>query len=184
MKKNIIVLLFFIVCGSVIAEIISYGGFSSESFDIKIIQHQHMLPIQTKQFPEMKVDYSFTDAKKTYELRYSLFKQTAPIDSDIMMPYTMFILPLTLNISGGENNLRRTQRFNDNDVKNDFNGDFGTTVFIERPKSNFGKGFKYVMLNFYCKKNYGIVVQSFLFNNTNILTDANFMEAFNSFKFN
>ena len=183
MKKKIIVLLLFIASGSLIAEIISYGGFSSEPFDIDIIQHKHMLSVQNKQFDEMKVDYTFTDAKKTYQLRYSLFKQTAAADSDIMMPYTMFILPMMLNISGGENNVRSTKRFNDNDVKNDFNGDFGTTVFIENPRSDFGKGCQYLMLNFYCKKNHGIVVQSVLFNNTSILTDAAFMEAFNSFRF-
>ena len=183
MKKNIIALLIFIVCGSLIAEIINYGGFSSEPFDIEIIQHQHMLPIQNKQFSVMKVDYTFTDAKKTYQLRYSLFKQTAPIGSDIKMPYTMFLLPMMLNISGSEDNVISLQEFNDNDVKNDFNGDFGTTVYIERPRSDFGKGYRYLMLNFYCKKNHGIVVQSFLFNNKNILTNAIFMEAFNSFKF-
>ena len=183
MKKLMIVFFILLTGGSVIAAILGGFLFSPEPFDIEIIQHQHMLSIPNKEFSEIDVDYTFTDSKKTYQLRYSLFKQIENTDEDIMMPYSMFILPLMLNISGNESSIRSTQRFNDADVKNDFNGDFGTTVYIERPRSEFGGGYRYLILNFYCKKNQGIVVQSILFNNMNIMKNENFVEIFNSFKF-
>jgi len=39
------------------------------------------------------------------------------------------------------------------------------------------------MLNFYYKKNQGIVVQSILFNDLNFIEDESFMDVFYSFRF-
>jgi hypothetical protein len=99
------------------------------------------------------------------------------------MPFSVFIMPIMLNVSGEEMNNGKVSRFNDGDVKNEFNGDFGTTVFIERPKSEFGGGYRYIMMNFFYKNNQGIVVQSILFNNMNILKNSNYDDIFHSFKF-
>ncbi|GMO24927.1 MAG: hypothetical protein Pg6A_12080 [Termitinemataceae bacterium] len=59
----------------------------------------------------------------------------------------------------------------------------GSTAFIKNPKSDFGDGFKYIMLNFFYKDKQGIVVQAILFNNLNFVQNKTFMEIFHSFKF-
>jgi hypothetical protein len=182
MKKLFIIILILFVCGSVTAAIMG-SLFSPQSFDVDIIQHPHMVLLDNQKYPEMKVDYTFTDEKKTYQLRYSLFKQIENTDQDVRMLFSVYILPIMLNISGNEMNNGNITRFDDDDVKNEFNGDFGTAVSIERPQSEFGKGYRYIMMNIYCKKNQGIVAQSILFNNTNILKNRQFDEVFHSFKF-
>jgi hypothetical protein len=95
----------------------------------------------------------------------------------------MYILPIMLNVSGQEMANGKVTRFNDADVNKEFNGDFGTTVFIERPRSEFGRGYRYIMMSFYCKRNHGIVVQSILFNNKNFVQDGIYEDIFHSFKF-
>ncbi|MDR2073200.1 MAG: hypothetical protein LBP60_07190 [Spirochaetaceae bacterium] len=182
MKKVFVGILALFVTVSATA-IIAGSLFSPQPFDIDLIQHPHMLSISTQQFPEIKVDYTFSDTKNNYQLRYSLFKQNEGGGEDIRMPFSMYTLPIILNISGEEMNNGNVNRLNDNDVKNEVNGDFGTTVYIERPKSEFGKGYRYIMINFYCKKNHGIVVQSILFNNANFVKSENFNDILHSFKF-
>ena len=183
MKKIMPVILTVFVGASVIAAGIS---FSHEPFDVEIIRHSHMVSVSNKKFPELKVDHSFTDAKKTYQLRYSLFKQIEDVNSrvtDIRMLYSAFALSVVLNVTADTTNEGNARPFNDNDVKKDFNGDFGTTVLIEKPKSEFAKGYQYMMINFYCKENYGLVVQSILFNDMSFLRNENLLEIFYSFKF-
>ena len=91
--------------------------------------------------------YTFTNAKANYQIRYTFFKQTEMDYQNIRMAYAFLILPVIWNVAGYEE--EGISNFNDSDVKDEFNGDFGSTVFIQNPRSDFGKGYKYFMLNFY-----------------------------------
>jgi hypothetical protein len=180
MKRMVFVFLMVLiplVAKSEIAEI----PFVPEEFDIDIFQFPHMLLIDNPSSEQLDTYYTFTDNISSYQIRYTFFKQTQIDYPNIQTAYSFFIFPIIWNVAGYEE--ERISNFNVNDVKNEFNGDFGSTVFIQNPKSDFGEDYKYILLNFYYKINQGIVVQSILFNDLNFLQNQYFMEIFHSFKF-
>ena len=153
--------------------------FIPEEFDVDIFQYPHMILIDNPISDQLDTYYTFTNAKSEYQIRYTFFKQTEKNYQNIRMAYGVFILPVIWNVAGFEET--RIINFNDSDVKDEFNGDFGSTVFIQNPKSDFGKGYKYIMINFYYKINQGIIVQSLLFNDLNFVQNEYFLDIFHSF---
>jgi hypothetical protein len=180
MKKIILLSLLFLLPFVARSEIAGFP-FIPEEFDVDIFQFPHMLLIDNPLSEQLDSYYTFTDKDAAYQVRYSFFKQTNRDDSNIKTAYSIMILPIVWNVAGYEE--MRISNFNDSDVQKEFNGDFGSTVFIENPKSDFGTGYKYIMLNFYYKRNQGIVVQSILFNDLNLIQNPIFLELFHSFKF-
>jgi hypothetical protein len=180
MKK--LVFIFLMVLMPVIAKAEVVGiPFIPEEFDVDIFQYPHMILIDNPFSEQLDTYYTFTNKNLDYQIRYTFFKQTEMDYQNIRMAYGVCILSVIWNVAGYEEG--GITNFNDNAVKDEFNGDFGSTVFIQYPKSDFGKGYKYIMLNFYYKINQGIVVQSILFNNLNFIHSENFLDIFHSFRF-
>ena len=185
MKKLSAVILVFLLSVSAFA---AFTGvlFGPDSFKIDIIKQKHMKTVAKKDLPSgLKIAYAFTNDRKTYQLWYSMFKQNDKnVTSDeLMLGYGMYALAYIMNMSAVDLNPDAIQRFDDKDVKTDFNGDFGATVLIEYPKKEYCKAFNYMLVNFFCKKGQGLVVQTILFSDVNIVSDNEFIDAFNSFKF-
>jgi hypothetical protein len=155
--------------------------FTFEELGADIIRYPHMLLIDNPLSGQLSTHYTFTDRNSSYQLRYSFFKQTEKDYQNIRLAFGAFIMTVVWNVAGYEES--KIQNFRDIDVKHEFNGDFGSFVVIQNPKSDYGKGFKYIMLNFYNKINQGMVVQSFLFNDVSFYQNKNYIEIFNSFKF-
>ncbi|QQO10866.1 hypothetical protein [Breznakiella homolactica] len=182
MKKYFLFIMVTVISTMVSAEIMDIP-FLPEEFDVDILQYPHMLLIDNPESEQLDSYYTFTDKNNTYQIRYAFFKQQGS-ESDqqkLKIPYSFLVLPIIWNVAGYEE--MGISNFNDSDVKAEFNGDFGSTVFIQNPTSDFGKEYRYIMINFYCKVNQGIVVQSLLFNDINFVTTEQFLEVFHSFKF-
>jgi hypothetical protein len=155
--------------------------FIPEEFDVDIFQFPYMILIDNPKSEQLDTYYTFTNREKSFQIRYSFFKQTTKDDPNIRLSYSFMIMPIIWNVAGYEE--VRISNFNDIDVKDEFNGDFGSTVFIQNPKSDFGTGYNFILLNFYFKHNQGIVVQSILFNDIELTQDEIFLEIFHSFRF-
>jgi len=181
MKRLVFILLMVLIPVIAMTEIIGVP-FTAEEFDVDIIQYPHMLLIDNPSSVQLNTDYTFTNTRKNYQIRYSFFKQTEMNYQNIRIAYSAFILPIIFNVAGYEE-VGMPNNFNDSDVKKEFNGDFGSTIVIKNPKSDYGKGYRYIMLSFYYKTNQGIVVQSILFNDLNFLQNKDLLEIFHSFKF-
>jgi hypothetical protein len=157
--------------------------FELKEFDVTILKYPYMNQLEKQDSDDFDIVYAFTDEKKNFEIRYAFFTQTQKDVKDIKTAYGAMIFPVIMNVAGYDVSSKQVSSFNDSDVSNEFNGNSGTTIFIPNPKSNYGKGFKYIMLNFYYKENQGIVAQSILFNDMEFTKTKEFMEIFHSFKF-
>ena len=156
--------------------------FIPEEFDVDIYQYPHMILIENPQSEQLDTVYTFSNEESSYEIRYTFFKQTISNYPNIKIAFVMCILPIFWNIAGYE--LDNISNFNDSDVKNEFNGDFGSTGFIVDPNSDFGKGYKFIMADFFYKENQGIVVRTILFNDLNFVQlNEKFLEIYHSFSF-
>lgn len=113
-------------------------------------------------------------------------------DSDLQIQYIMWIFMCINNIAGFEVPGENITSFNNEDVKNEFNGNFGCTSFIQNPISEYSKGYKYMMVEFFYKEKQGLVMRAFLFNNLDfigmtedglILSDSALFTNYNTFRF-
>lgn len=138
--------------------------------------------------------YKIEKNKLKGELRYSLFTDTGDDDDEmsLKMEYTMLVFVNLSNIAGYQVPSDQISRFNDADVKKEFNGDFGCTAFINNPKSSYSKGYKYMNVDFFYKKKQGLVMRVFLFNDEKFIgmnskgeisLDSPFAANYHSFKF-
>jgi hypothetical protein len=155
--------------------------FIPEEFEVNILRYSHMIHIENPHSEHIDTYYTFTDKDKNYQIRYTFFKQTNIDDPNIRISFSFWIMLNIMNIAGHEN--IRVSNFNDNDVKNEFNGDFGSAAFIQNPTSDFGTGYNYIMVNFFYKNNLGTVVQSILLNDLEFTQNPIFMDIFHSFRF-
>ena len=181
MMKQFVAMVFLIFIGLAANAEIMDVPFVYEEFDVDIHQYPHMLLINNPESEQLGTQYTFTDKESNYQIRYTFFKQTIKDYKNIKIAYAVCIMPVIFNVAGYDTD--QISNFNDNDVKKEFNGNFGCTVFIMDPKSDFGKGYRFIMINFYYKENQGIVVQSILFNDLNLVQKPYFMEIFHSFRF-
>ncbi len=182
MKKISFVIILMFVCLFVFGEIMSIP-FTPEEFEVEIIQYPHMIAADNPESEQLDTRYTFTNKDETYQVRYTFFKQTnnEPDYTKMKIPYRLLIMPVIFNIAGHDN--YNVSDFRDLDVLFEFNGSFGSTVFIRDPDSDFGRGYAYLMINFYYKVNQGIVAQSILFNDLSFAASQEFIDVFHSFKF-
>jgi len=198
MKKMMLVILGIITFAySLTAEIVGsrYKITESENeFDIAYYQTPDMTVIDSKVNNDVDITQSFMIRKNNTEgeLRYSLFTDTVGNKDDLKIQYAMWVYICANNIAGFDVANNSFSNFNDNDVKNEFNGDFGCTTFIQNPKSDYGDGYKYMMVEFFHKLDQGLVMRVFLFNSIdflgmdndgNILSSSPLFTNYHTFKF-
>ena len=157
--------------------------FTPAEFDVDISQYPFMVQIENAKSEQVDTYYDFTNAAKEFEIRYTFFKQTELDFKDLRAATQVYLFAVIQNVAGAEASIKSISNFNDSDVQNEFNGDFGETVFIQDCKSDYTNDYKYIMLNFYIKENQGIVCQAILFNSQDIFTTDYFMSLFHSFRF-
>jgi len=75
MKKGFLIILFLSGFASIHAQIASLP-FSLGIFDIDFTLRPHIIRIENNKSEQIDTHYNFTDRNRTYELRYTLFKQT------------------------------------------------------------------------------------------------------------
>lgn len=141
---------------------------SEKEFDVLYLVTPDMKAAKVKANKDVHVTQAFKINKngKKGELRYSLFTDCGdPNDEeDFKVNYALQAITCAFNVVGFEFPAEALTKFNDDDVKNEFNGDLGCTIFIQDPKSEYAKGYKYMTVEFFCKKGQGLVMRSYLFN--------------------
>ena len=139
---------------------------SEKEFDVIYYLTEDIKFIDNNQNEDVNVTqtFSITRNKINAEVRYSLFTDIGEDDSDLQMQFAMLVFMCINNIAGFEVPGNSISSFNNDDVKKEFNGDFGCTAFLQDPKSDYAKGYKYMMVEFFCKEKQGVVMRTFLFN--------------------
>ena len=167
---------------------------SEKEFDVIYYVTDDMQVLENKQNDDVSVTQTFSISRNNIdaEIRYSLFTDIGEDDSDLKMQFAALVFMCINNIAGFEVPGNYISSFNDSDVKNEFNGDFGCTAFLQDPKSDYTEGYKYMMIEFFCKKNQGVVMRTFLFNdidfiglneNGQILADSIWFANYHTFAF-
>ncbi|MBP5359623.1 MAG: hypothetical protein J6Y69_10655 [Treponema sp.] len=167
---------------------------SEKEFDVIYYVSKDMKSVKNKKNPDVDVTQTFQVKKNKLkgELRYSLFTDCGGDDCDLEIQYAMWVYMCLNNVAGYEVPGDAISSFNDEDVKYEFNGDFGCTAFIQDPKSEYAKGYKYMMVEFFYKKDQGLVMRTFLFNDVAfvgideqgmISEDSPLFSNYHSFKF-
>jgi len=170
MKKLIVALFCILILSDFIIAEITPSRFkiteSENEFDVLYFVTPDMKVIEVQNTNDINTTQSFEILKNNLrgELRYSLFTDLGGESKVLKTQFAIWVFMCINNIAGFEVSGNSISNFNDRDVKNEFNGDFGCTVFIQNPKSEYGEGFQFMMVEFFCRENYGIVMRSFLFN--------------------
>lgn len=168
-KISLMILICFIALGNCFA-IIQGSRFkiteSEKEFDVLYFLTEDMKVIDNKQNEDINVTQTFSINKNKInaEVRYSLFTDIGEDDSDLQMQFSMLVFMCINNIAGFEVPGNAISSFKNEDVKKEFNGDFGCTAFLQDPKSDYAKDYKYMMVEFFCKEKQGVVMRVFLFN--------------------
>lgn len=171
MKKNILILLvlIFTTANFCFGEI-AFPRFkiteSEEEFDVNYYVTENMKILNPAQNEDLDVTQAFMISKGgiSAELRYSLFTDTGGSDKSFNQQYVALVFTTLSNIYGKPFPMGNIKNFNPEDVKKEFNGDFGCTVTFSDFDSDYGKGYKYMNVCFFYKKNQGLVMRAFLTN--------------------
>jgi len=158
-------------------------SFTPEEFPVNLYQYHHMVLVDNPESIHLDTYYTFKGNGSDYQIRYTFFKQTNKDDPNIKTQYAVMLVPIIWNVAGRQ--ITNIRNFEDIEVQMAFNGDFGSTILIEYPDSDFVMGFNYIILNFFYKLNQGFIVQSILSNDPEFFTFRNkiFSDIFHSFKF-
>lgn len=167
---------------------------SEKEFDLIYYLTEDMKVAENLDNNDVAITQSFSINKngKSGEVRYSLFTDCGEDDSDLQIQYAMWVFMCINNIAGFEVPGNAISSFNNEDVKKEFNGDFGCTAFLQDPKSEYSNGFKYMMVEFFYKEKQGLVMRTFLFNdidfiginaNGSISPDSVWFTNYHTFKF-
>ena len=167
---------------------------SEKEFDLIYYLTEDMKVIENLDNNDVAITQTFSISKngKSGELRYSLFTDCGEDDNDLQIQYAMWVFMCINNIAGFEVPSNSISSFNKEDVKKEFNGDFGCTAFIKNPKSEYTNGFKYMMVEFFYKEKQGLVMRTFLFNDIefiginsdgSISSDSPLFSNYHTFKF-
>jgi len=154
-----------------------------EEFDVDIIQYPHMVLVDNPASDSFGTVCTFVDSGGNYEMRYSLFAQTEYDVENIHRSFALFIIPLINAAAGFEVDLNEVELYSEQDVADEFNGDIGVSVFIQAPPSEYGGGYQFMLLSFFCKINQGIVMQTILFDDIQFAGTNDFFEISYSFRF-
>ena len=139
---------------------------NSKDFDINYIVTRDMQQIESKENPDVSVFKTFKIKKgnEEGELRYSLFTDIDETDfTNAKMQSYIWALVCTKNIAGYDFPSNKLTSYGDNDVKGEFNGDYGFNAYITNPKSKYAEGYNYIYADFFYKKGQGLVLRAFLF---------------------
>jgi hypothetical protein len=127
-------------------------------------------------------DFAFKDKDDRYEIRYIMFVEDGPIN-DIKMQAGFWSYIVTMNIAGDEKAIKNATIYKDEDVKNEFNADYGSFVFIIDSKTDFSNNYKYMLCNYFYKKGVGLMTQCILFKDITQISQNEIGGIFHSFKF-
>jgi len=152
-------------------------------FDVDIIQYPHMILVDNPAFDSFGTACTFFDSGGNYELRYSLFAQTEYNTANIHRSFALFIIPVINSAAGFEVDLNEVELYDEQDIADEFNGDIGVSVFIQDPPSEYGSGYRFMLLSFFCKINQGILMQAILFDDIEFAGTSEFLEISHSFSF-
>jgi hypothetical protein len=152
-------------------------------FDVEIIQYPHMILVDSPASDSFGTVCTFMDSSGNYELRYSLFAQTEYNAANIQRSFALFVIPVIYSAAGFEVDLNEVELYDEQDVADEFNGDIGVSVFIQDPISEYGSGYQFMLLSFYCKINQGILMQAILFDDIDFAGTTEFLEVSHSFSF-
>lgn len=177
MKKKAILLtgVILFLCTSVCYAKISGNRFritkSEKEFDVYYYLTEDMKVIKNLKNNDVDVTQSFSLSKNGLngEIRYSLFTDTGTDDSDLQTQYALTVLMCLNNIAGYEVPQNAVSLFREEDVKKEFNADFGCTAFIQEPKSDYSKGYNFMIVEFFYKEKQGLVMRTCLFNDFEFL---------------
>jgi hypothetical protein len=159
--------------------------FEPKEFDearYRILVYDWMERLPVKELSSQSYDYAFAAKDPGFEVRYILFAQTKPTENH-KLAVRGWALAVGLNIAGSPDAFKGTSEFKDEDVKGEFNADYGLTSFAYGGGSDFTAGRKYAMVNFYYKKDLGLMCQVFLFDDTATIRTERFLAAFHAFRF-
>jgi hypothetical protein len=188
MNKFLLILLFLTIFYPLSADINSLKfireEFAEDSYEIRF-SSTHMDFIENEQLNSQTYDYAFRSKSGDFEIRYILFKQTEQIPQfeQYKIEASIFATMVIANITGSEPTSQNTTAFNDADVKNEFNADFGITSFSLDIQTDYSFDYEYVMINFYCKQNLGIMCQTIHFKDLEWVNTEDFMIWFHGFNF-
>ena len=157
--------------------------FNALEFDINVYQYPYMLRIKNPLTDLVNTNFTFTDQDYNFELRYALFSQTEMDAADIYRSFALFVIPIINGAAGLEVDLNDIQLYDEKDVAEEYNGDIGLSAFIPNPSSRYCSGYAFVLLNFFLKKNQGIVMQTILFDEIEFAGSEEFDEILHSFEF-
>jgi hypothetical protein len=152
-------------------------------FDVDIYQYPHMILLDSPMSDSFGTVCTFVDRGGNYELRYSLFPQTEYNAANIHRSFALFIIPVINRAAGFEVDLNEVELYDEQDVADEFNADIGVSVFVPAPLSEFGSGYGFMLLSFFCKINQGIVMQTILFDNIEFAGTGEFEDISHSFEF-
>lgn len=97
------------------------------------------------------------------ELYYTLFTDVGGDEDSLGLDYAMWVYICINNAAGYDVDLDSLSWYNDSDVQDEFNGDFGCTGTIPYPVSDYANGHNWMMTDFFYKHGQGLVMRSFLF---------------------
>jgi hypothetical protein len=157
-------------------------SFSAE-FPVVIYQFPCMLPAENIIADNIGTMYTFTDRDGSFELRYTFFSQTRKGVENIYRAFALFVIPIIHAAAGFEVDLDEVELYDDQDVFEEYNGNIGVSVFIPSPASDYGGGYAFMLLSFYCKIDQGIVMQTVLFDDIEFAGTNEFAEVSHSFRF-
>ena len=185
MKRKVFVTALMLLLGGLAMGEIQGLQFEPKEFDENAYVlgvYDNMKRVDVKTLDSQSYDYAFMDKTSRYEIRYTLFAQTGSI-KDYKVQVAMWAMIVVQNIAGDETSVQNSSAFKDDDVKKEFNDDYGLTSFVLGGKSDFTQGYKYVMINFFYKQPLGIVCQAILFNDIEWTKTMDFINEFHSFRY-
>lgn len=197
-KRFIITTIIFVLLCNSLSAIILPSRFkvteSETEFDIIYYVTEDMKEVPPLKNNDVNITQSFAIEKNgvTGEVRYSLFTDCGGDEKSLKVQYAMWVFMCVNNAAGYEVPPDAISNFNDADVKNEFNGDFGCTVFLQDAVTEFGDGYKYMVIEFFYKKDQGLVMRTFMFNEVeftgmnqdgSIAADSPLFTNYHTFKF-
>lgn len=134
--------------------------------------------------------FAVKDKLNRFEIRYSTFVENkkffanVPLNSKKFLDsFKSFALEIAQKMSQNDFAVKSIDSFSDKDVAFEFNADKGISVFVMNAPGDFCRGYKYIMMNFFYKKNVGVMCQSILYNDLTAISTVQFQAEQKSFFF-
>lgn len=190
MKKILSYILLAAVSFCAFAEIETFASHyepvtSADEFDVTYIMYDSMKISKLRRAGGVPVTQAFTIDNGLYEERFTLFKDTGSKDNSRKMEYAKVIQEYASKVSGKDLKSSDFVAFKNEDVDEEFSADFGHTCFVVDPPSSYAKGYKYMLIEFFCKESQGIVMRTILTDDETVFTEPadNFIYVYHSFRF-